>query len=137
VPDIGSNQQFEQAIAGLNNPMMWRANRRQRVASRSQCSSTRRIRAIPDFDEVKTKVEQSLKQERAKSQLEQKARELAGAINNPGEMKAEARRTDLKLPQKRISNWAPLWDKPERVQRSMRQSSHSRGQCYKDSDQSW
>jgi hypothetical protein len=29
-----------------------------------------------------------MKQERAKSQLEQKARELAGAINNPGEIKA-------------------------------------------------
>ena len=52
---------------------------------------------IPEFDEVKTKVEQSLKQERAKSQLEQKARELAGALNNPGEMKAAGEKNGFEV----------------------------------------
>ena len=64
---------------------------------RSRCSSTRRIHRIPEFDEVKTKVEQSLKQERAKSQLEQKARELAGALNNPGEMKAAGEKNGFEV----------------------------------------
>ena len=97
VPDIGSNQQFEQAIAGLNNPNDVGERTGVKGGFAIPMFIDKKDPRIPDFDEVKTKVEQSLKQERAKAQLEQKARELAGAINNPGEMKAEGEKNGFEV----------------------------------------
>ena len=97
VPDIGSNQQFEQAIAGLNNPNDVGERTGVKGGFAIPMFIDKKDARIPDFDEVKTKVEQSLKQERAKSQLEQKARELAGAINNPGEMKAAGEKNGFEV----------------------------------------
>lgn len=88
VPDIGSNQQFEQAIADLNNPNDVGERTGVKGGFAIPMFVDKKDPRIPEFDEVKTKVSQAMKQERAKSQLEQKARELAGAINNPGEIKA-------------------------------------------------
>ena len=88
VPDIGSNQQFEQAIAVLNNPNDVGERTGVKGGFAIPMFVDKKDPRIPEFDEIKTKVAQALKQERAKSQLEQKARELAGTINNPGEIKA-------------------------------------------------
>lgn len=97
VPDIGANQQFEQAIAPLNNPN----DVGDRVGVKGGFAIPmfvdKKDPRIPEFDEVKTKVAQALKQERAKSQLDDKARELASSIKNPGEMKAAGEKAGFEV----------------------------------------
>lgn len=97
VPDIGANQQFEQAIAVLNNPNDVGERTGVKGGFAIPMFVDKKDPRIPEFDEVKDKVAQSLKQERAKSQLEQKARELAGAINNPGEIKAAGEKAGFEV----------------------------------------
>jgi parvulin-like peptidyl-prolyl isomerase len=43
---------------------------------------------IPEFDEVKTKVADTIKQQRAKDQIEQKAKELIASLSSPDAIKA-------------------------------------------------
>jgi hypothetical protein len=50
---------------------------------------------IPEFDEVKDKVTQALKNETAKAQLEAKAKELIAGAKGPGDLKAAAARLGL------------------------------------------
>lgn len=97
VPDIGSNQQFEQAIAPLNNPNDVGARTGVKGGFAIPMFIDKKEPRIPEFDEVKTSVAQAMKQERAKSQLEQKARELAAAINSPGEIKAAGERAGFEV----------------------------------------
>jgi hypothetical protein len=52
---------------------------------------------IPEFDEVKTKVAQAMKLQRAKEQLEQKAREIAASANSVADLKAAAARAGLEV----------------------------------------
>jgi parvulin-like peptidyl-prolyl isomerase len=60
---------------------------------------------IPDFDEVKSKVSDAIKQQRAKEQLEQKAKDLVASLNSPDALKAAGEKegfdsgleTDFKL----------------------------------------
>ena len=56
----------------------------------SLCWSRRREPRIPEFDEIKTNVAEVVKQQRAKEQLEQKAKELAASVNGAGDLKAAA-----------------------------------------------
>ncbi|MEP6636726.1 MAG: peptidyl-prolyl cis-trans isomerase [Acidobacteriota bacterium] len=87
VPGIGSNQQFEQAIASLNNP--------NDIGERTGVTGgfaipmfvDKKEPRIPEFDEVKTQVTAAVKQKRAKEQLEQKAKDIAAAVNDPGGLK--------------------------------------------------
>ncbi|MFZ0061961.1 MAG: peptidyl-prolyl cis-trans isomerase [Pyrinomonadaceae bacterium] len=97
VPDIGSNQQFEQAIAVLNNPNDVGERTGVKGGFAIPIFVDKKDPRIPEFDEIKDKVAQSLKQERAKSQVEQKARELAAAINNPGEIKAAGEKAGFEV----------------------------------------
>jgi peptidyl-prolyl cis-trans isomerase D len=97
VPNIGSNQQFEAAIAPLIN-----AND---VGDRTGVKGgfavpmlvDKKEPRVPDFDEVKDKVAQAFKQQRAKEQLDQKARELAAAVNSAGDLKAAAEKAGLEV----------------------------------------
>ena len=122
VPDIGSNQQFEQAIAVLNNPNDVGERTGVKGGFAIPMFVDKKDPRIPEFDEVKDKVAQSLKQERAKSQLEQKARELAGRLTIRARSRPRARRLDLKLPPSRISSLAPRSEKPAPVRLSMKLS---------------
>ena len=97
VPDIGSNQQFEQAIAVLNNPNDVGERTGVKGGFAIPMFVDKKDPRIPEFDEVKDKVAQSLKQERAKSQLEQKARELAGSIKAPGDIKAAGEKAGFEV----------------------------------------
>ena len=97
VPDIGSNQQFEQAIAVLNNPNDVGERTGVKGGFAIPMFVDKKDPRIPEFDEVKDKVAQSLKQERAKSQLEQKARELAGSISKPGDIKATGEKAGFEV----------------------------------------
>jgi peptidyl-prolyl cis-trans isomerase D len=97
VPDIGSNQQFEQAIAVLNNPNDVGERTGVKGGFAIPMFIDKKDPRIPELDEIKDKVTQSLKLERAKSQLEQKARELATGIKNPGEIKAAAEKAGFEV----------------------------------------
>lgn len=95
VPNIGNSQQFEQAIAPLNNP--------NDVGERTGIKNgfavpmlvEQRAPRIPEFDEVKEKVRTAVKEERAKSQLEQKAKDIIASAKSPGEIKAAAEKLGL------------------------------------------
>jgi peptidyl-prolyl cis-trans isomerase D len=95
VPNIGSSQQFEEAIAPLNNP--------NDVGERTGIKNgfaipmlvDKKGPRIPEFDEVKDKVAQAVKQEKANSQLEGKAKELIANAKAPGDLKAAAAKLGL------------------------------------------
>ncbi|HXQ70027.1 MAG TPA: hypothetical protein VN844_06050, partial [Pyrinomonadaceae bacterium] len=88
VPNIGANQQFEQELAKLNNPGD--------VADQAGVNDgfaipmlvDKKDPRIPEFDEVKTRVADAMKQQRAKEQLDQKAKELAASLSSPDAVKA-------------------------------------------------
>src|SRR5882762_3912881 len=95
VPNIGSSQQFEEAIAPLNKP--------NDVGDRTQIKNgfavpmlvDKRDPRIPDFEEVKDKVTKAVKEEKAKAQLEEKAKELIATAKSPGDLKAAAEKLGL------------------------------------------
>lgn len=95
VPNIGNSQQFEQTIAPLTNP--------NDVGERTGIKNgfavpmlvEQRAPRIPDFDEVKEKVRAAVKEEKAKTQLEQKAKDLVAGARTPGELKAAAEKLGL------------------------------------------
>ena len=88
VPEIGTNQQFEQAIEPLNNPNDVGAATGIKGGFAIPMLVEKKEPRIPDFDEVKTKIADTIKQERAKEQLEQKAKELAAGLNGADGIKA-------------------------------------------------
>ena len=95
VPNIGSSQQFEEAIAPLNN-----AND---VGDRTPIKNgfavpmlvDKREPRVPDFEEVKDKVTKAVKEEQAKAQLEARAKELIATAKTPGDLKAAAEKLGL------------------------------------------
>jgi len=95
VPNIGSSQQFEAAIAPLNNPN----DVGERTGIKNGFAIPMLVEQkgprIPEFDEVKDKVTQAVKTEKAKSQLEEKAKELIASAKSPGDLKAAAARLGL------------------------------------------
>ena len=88
VPDIGTNQQFEQAIAALNNPNDVGDEVGVKDGFAIPILVDKKEPRVPEFDEVKTKVADAIKQQRAKEQLEQKAKELAASLSGPDAVKA-------------------------------------------------
>lgn len=95
VPNIGSNQQFEAAIAPLNNPN----DVGERVGIKNGFAIPMFVEKkdprVPEFDEVKDKVANNYKQEKAKEQLDQKVRDLAASANSAGDLKAAAEKIGL------------------------------------------
>jgi len=88
VPEIGSNQQFEQAIETLNNPNDVGNVTGIKNGFAIPMLAEKKEPRIPDFDEVKTKVADEIKKQRAKDQLEQKAKELVASLSGPDGIKA-------------------------------------------------
>lgn len=95
VPNIGNNQKFEEAIAPLQNPNDVGARTGIRDGFAIPMLIDKREPRIPEFEEVKDKVAQALRQERAKQQLEQRANELAGSASSAADLKAAAERLGL------------------------------------------
>lgn len=95
VPNIGSSQQFEDGIAPLNNP--------NDVGERTPIKDgfaipmlvEKRDPRIPEFDEVKDQVVAAVKQEKAKSQLEQTAKDIIASAKTPADLKAAAQKYGL------------------------------------------
>jgi len=88
VPSIGSNQQFEQTLAALNNPNDVGEVTGIKGGFAIPILVEKKDPRIPDFDEVKTKIADAMKKQRAKEQLEQKAKDLAASITGPDQIKA-------------------------------------------------
>ncbi len=97
VPEIGSSQQFEAVVEPLNNPSDVGERTGVKGGFAIPTLVEKREPRIPDFDEVKTKVAQALKQERAKQQLEQKANEIASSLNSPAEIQAAGEKAGFKV----------------------------------------
>ncbi|MEO8434720.1 MAG: SurA N-terminal domain-containing protein [Pyrinomonadaceae bacterium] len=95
VPNIGNSQQFEDGIAPLNNVN----DVGERISIKGGFAIPmlvdKKDPRIPDFDEIKDKISQAFKNERAASQMEAKARELAAAVNGPGDLKPAAEKMGL------------------------------------------
>ena len=88
VPDIGVNQEFEQALAGLSNPNDIGEPTGIKGGFAIPMLLERKEPRIPEFDEVKSKVADAIKQQRAKEQLEQKAKDLLASATTPDALKA-------------------------------------------------
>jgi peptidyl-prolyl cis-trans isomerase D len=92
VKDIGASQEFENALAQLNNP--------NDVGDRTPVKGGFAVPMLADkkeprdaeFDEVKSQVAEAVKGERARSQLEQTARDIA---NGGSDLKAAASKYGL------------------------------------------
>jgi peptidyl-prolyl cis-trans isomerase D len=105
VPEIGSNQQFEEGLEPLNNPNDVGEVKGIKGGFAVPMLIEKRDPRIPDFDEVKSKVADAIKQQRAKEQLEQKAKDLAASVTGPDALKATGEKegfdsgleTDFKL----------------------------------------
>ena len=105
VPEIGSNQQFEEALEALNNPNDVGEVKGIKGGFAIPMLLEKRDPRIPDFDEVKSKVADAIKQQRAKEQFEQKAKDLAASVTSPDALKAAGEKegfdsgleTDFKL----------------------------------------
>ncbi|MFL6227615.1 MAG: SurA N-terminal domain-containing protein [Pyrinomonadaceae bacterium] len=95
VPDIGSSPQFEDAIKPLQNP----GDIGDRVPVKNGFAVPslveRREPRIPDLSEVKDKVAARVKQEKARGQLEQVARDIAGKANSAADLDAAAKNAGL------------------------------------------
>src|SRR5438876_5376599 len=90
VPNIGSSQQFEDAIAPVNNPNDIGERTGIKNGFAIPMLVEKRDPRIPDFDEVKDRVTKALKAERATAQLEDKAKEVLANAKIPGDLKAAA-----------------------------------------------
>jgi peptidyl-prolyl cis-trans isomerase D len=88
VPNIGSNQQFEAAIAPLNNANDVGESTGVKGGFAIPILVEKKEPRIPDFDEVKTKITESVKQQKAKEQVEQKAKDLLASATTPDALKA-------------------------------------------------
>ena len=97
VPGIGSSQQFEQAIAALNNPNDVGDRTGVKGGFAIPMLVDKKEPRIPDFEEVKTKVAQALKQQRAKEQLEAKAKEIAASVNNARDLKGAGEKAGFEV----------------------------------------
>ena len=97
VPNIGNSQQFEDGIAPLNNVNDVGERTSIKGGFAIPLLADKKEPRIPDFEEIKDKITQTYKNEQARSQLEQKARELAGSVNAPGDLKAAAEKTGFEV----------------------------------------
>jgi peptidyl-prolyl cis-trans isomerase D len=88
VPNVGVNQQFESAIEPLNNPNDIGDPVGVKDGFAIPMLVEKKDPRIPEFDEIKTKVAEAIKQQRAKDQTEQKAKDLAASLSGADAIKA-------------------------------------------------
>jgi peptidyl-prolyl cis-trans isomerase D len=97
VPGIGSSQQFEAAIAPLEKPNDVGEQTGVKGGFAVPMLIEKKDPRTPDFEEVKAKVAQVVKQQRAKELLDQKAKEIAAASNSVAELKAAAEKAGFEV----------------------------------------
>lgn len=97
VPNIGANQDFERAVAALNNPNDVGEKAGVKGGFAVPMLVDKKDPRVPEFDEVKSKVADAIKKERAKEQLEQKAKEIASSVNSAGDLKGAAEKAGFSV----------------------------------------
>jgi len=95
VPNIGSSQQFEAVIEPLNNPNDVGEKTGVKGGFAIPMLVDKKEPRIPDFDEVKSRIADAFKQERAKEQVEQIAKQIAASINSPADISAAAQKAGV------------------------------------------
>jgi peptidyl-prolyl cis-trans isomerase D len=95
VSDIGSNQQFEQALEPLNNLNDVGEATPIKGGFAVPILVEKKEPRIPEFDEVKNKISDAIKQQRAKEQLEQKAKDLAASLTGADGIKTAGEKEGL------------------------------------------
>jgi peptidyl-prolyl cis-trans isomerase D len=90
VKDIGTNQQFEAAVGQLNNPNDIAEPTGIKGGFAIPILVDKKEPRIPEFDEVKTQIADLVKKQRAKDELEQKAKNLLSSLTSPDGVKAAA-----------------------------------------------
>jgi parvulin-like peptidyl-prolyl cis-trans isomerase-like protein len=88
VKDIGTNQQFEDAVEKLNNPNDVGEPTGIKGGFAIPILVDKKEPRTPDFSEVRGQIADTLKKQRAKDQLEQKAKELAASTSSADGLKA-------------------------------------------------
>jgi len=97
VKDIGTSQQFEASIAPLNNPKDVGDRTGIKGGFAIPMMVEKKEPRIPELDEIKTNVAEVVKQQRAKEQLEQKAKELAASVNSAADLKAAVEKAGFEV----------------------------------------
>lgn len=97
VPGIGSNQQFEEAIAPLNNPNDVGERTGVKDGFAIPMFVEKREPRIPDLDEIKDRITQELKLQRAKEQLEQNAKDVLSTVKTVADIKAAAEKAGFEV----------------------------------------
>ena len=82
VASIGVNQQFEQALASLNNPNDVGEPVGVKDGFAIPMLIDQKEPRIPEFDEVKAKIANDIKNQRSREQIEQKAKDLAASFTS-------------------------------------------------------
>jgi peptidyl-prolyl cis-trans isomerase D len=88
VKDIGTNQQFESAVGQLNNPNDVGEPTGVKGGFAIPILVDKKEPRIPEFDEVKTQIADIVKKQRAKDELEQRAKNLLSSLTSPDGVKA-------------------------------------------------
>ncbi len=88
VKDIGTNQQFESAVGQLNNPSDVGEPTGVKGGFATPILVDKKEPRIPEFDEVKTQIADLVKKQRAKDELEQRAKNLLSSLTSPDGVKA-------------------------------------------------
>lgn len=97
VPEIGSNQQFEAAIAPLNNPSDVGERTGVKGGFAIPMFVEKKEPRIPELEEVKDRLSQTLKHQRAKEQLEQKAKEVLSAVKTVADIKGAGEKAGFEV----------------------------------------
>lgn len=97
VPGIGSSQQFEAVIGPLNNANDVGERTGVKGGFAVPMLVEKKEPRTPDFEEVKSKVAQSVKNQRAKEQFAQKAKEIASSANSVADLKAAAEKAGFEV----------------------------------------
>jgi peptidyl-prolyl cis-trans isomerase D len=97
VPGIGTNQQFEQAIAPLANTNDVGERTGIKGGFAIPMLVEKKDPRIPEFDEVKSKVATAVKDQRSKEQVEQKAKEIAASANSASDVKAAGEKAGFEV----------------------------------------
>lgn len=88
IPQIGNNQQFHQALASLNNVNDVGDSTGVKGGFAIPMLVDKKEPRIPEFDEVKSKVVDAVKQQKANEQIDAKAKELLASVSSPDGLKA-------------------------------------------------
>jgi peptidyl-prolyl cis-trans isomerase D len=97
VPNIGSSQQFEAVIEPLNNVGDVGERTGVKGGFAIPMLTEKKEPRVPDFEEVKTKVAEAVKRERAKEQLAQAAKDIASSAGSPDQLKAAAEKAGFEF----------------------------------------